>query len=222
MQSAGNDIIALGTINSQRSKDSRFYTKILSVSEQGLYPGQELVHISFEQFLWLAWSVKESAYKYLKRGLPDLVFSPTRIIIQHIDIPVDGRIKGFENGQWEGNAGDQDCYRGFFTFNSSTFYFRSKIHAELIATVVSENENFEHVWWGIRSVDHTDTDHQSKEVRSFLLHKLNTVFPGKDLRITGSPLGYPVVWEGKKEWEVPVSFAHHDRFIAYSFLLGCS
>ncbi|GAC1441175.1 MAG: hypothetical protein NVSMB63_08550 [Sediminibacterium sp.] len=222
MQSTGNDIIALYTINKERSNDSRFYAKILSPSEQALYHRPEFAGLSFEHFLWLSWSIKESVYKYLKRGLPDLVFSPTRIIIRHIDLPQDQQLTGFEGRQWEGTAFGESCYKGSFIFGSTTFYFRSKIYRELIATVVSEDENFEDTWWGIRTIDHSAADHQSKAVRSFLLSKLDAVLPGKDLQIKKSTLGYPIVLRGTKELKLPVSFAHHGRFIAYSFLLSFS
>jgi len=222
MQSAGNDIISLGSINKQRSKDSRFYTKILSASEQALYQQPECMGMLLEHFVWLAWSIKESAYKYLKRGFPDLVFSPTRIIIQHIEFPKDKRSTGFKESQWQGNASDETCYKGTVIFGSTTLYFRSKIYSELIATVVNDDENFEHVSWGIRMIGQTDAAHQSKEVRSFLLYTLNTILPFPDLQIEKSPVGYPVVLQGTKELKMPVSFAHHGRFIAYSFVLGVS
>jgi len=222
MQSAGNDIIALGTINKERSNDSRFYSQVLSASEQALYQEPQFAGMPFEHFLWLAWSVKESAYKYLKREVPGLVFSPTRIIIRDINLPKDQRLTAFEGRQWQGNASAETCYKGSVIFGSATLYFRSNIHSELIATVVSEDQKFENTWWGISTINHTDADHQSKEVRSFLLHKLNTILPGKYIRIEKTAVGYPVVLEGTKELKIPVSFSHHGRFISYSFQLGLS
>ena len=220
MQSVGNDIIDLRAINTQRSNDSRFYTKILSVSEMALYRRPEYAHISFEHFLWLLWSIKESGYKYLKRGIPDLVFSPLKIIIQSIDLPADTAVKYFNSGQWEGDVTGEDCYKGSCIFENNTIYFKSKFYAELIATVVSEDENFEHTRWGIQTIEYADTDHQSKKVRSFFLKRLNAFIPDNDLRIEKDTAGYPLIYSGTKELKFPVSFAHHAHFIAYSFLLN--
>ncbi len=220
MQSAGNDIIALGMINKQRSNDSRFYTKILSASEQELYHARAFAQMPFEHFVWLLWSIKESAYKYLKRGSSGLLFSPTKIIIQHINFPAEQEVNSFKDAQWQGCASGECCYSGNFIFGSAAFYFRSKMHHELIATVVSEDENFEHTWWGIQAIEQADAAHQSKTVRMFLLNKLNNLFPGKDLRIEETTAGYPVIFEGDHQLKLPVSIAHHGHYVAYSFLSG--
>lgn len=220
MQSAGNDIIDLGTINQQRSSDRKFFSKILSNSEQSLYPRPENTSLSWEQYIWLLWSIKESAYKYLKRGLPDLVFSPKKIIIQKIELPSLSEIKPFTESQWEGLAGEEQCYKGSVTYENNHLYCKSKIYSELIATVVSEDETFKDTWWGIQTIQHSDTEHQSKSVRSFLLTKLNGILPGAKLHIDKNKSGYPFVTDGNKELAIPLSFAHHERYISYSFLLG--
>ncbi|HYM93610.1 MAG TPA: 4'-phosphopantetheinyl transferase superfamily protein [Chitinophagaceae bacterium] len=222
MKSIGNDIVALKSINKKRTKQILFYSKILSVSEQALYYKQGFEELSFEKFVWLLWSVKESVYKYLKRSVPDLVFSPTKIIIQRIELPYRQTITKFGSTQWE-NKGNESCenfYRGIITFGPYTFYFRSKIHAELISTVVNDGENFENIWWGIKSIDDAAYNDQSKEVRAFILNKLNSTLSGcnDNLSIEKCPLGYPVVLKEAKEMDIPVSLAHHDHFIAYSFL----
>ena len=219
MTSTGNDIIALNTINKQRSNDSRFYVKILSVAEQLLYQQPGLSSMPFENYVWLCWSVKESAYKYLKRTNPDLVFSPTKIIIRQIDCPADNNVTEFENGEWEGIACSEKCYTGYLVFEGTSFYFRSKIYREFIATVVSEDENFAHTHWGIKTISHTDAVHQSGAVRSFLLNRLHTILPGKDLQVGKTLAGYPIVLHKNEELPLTVSFAHHGRFVAYSFLL---
>lgn len=218
MQSAGNDIIALGTINRERSNDSRFYTKILSASEQALYHAPVFAQMPFEHFLWLLWSIKESAYKYLKRGFPNLAFSPTKIIIQHIRFPDEQLLSAFEDRQWRGGTSDEACYKGSFRFGSTLFYFRSKIYPELIATVISEEKTFEHTWWGIRTIEGTGSAHQSKSVRLFLLEKLDSIVSGMGLRIEETAFGYPAIFQGTKELKLPVSLAHHGQFISYSFL----
>jgi phosphopantetheinyl transferase (holo-ACP synthase) len=222
MQSTGNDIIALDSINKQRSNEAGFYRKILTDSELAIYHQSRFAGMPFENFLWLSWSIKESAYKYLKRKSPNLVFSPARVVMQHMDIPVSRQATVFESGQWQGTAAGGNCYRGTCILEDTILYFRSQIHPEMIATVVNDYAQFAHTWWGIRKIDHSDTEHQSKEVRSFLLQKLNIVLPGEDLRVEKTSVGYPVVLQGTKELKLPVSFSHHGRYIAYSFLFNPS
>jgi hypothetical protein len=231
VSSAGNDIVALKAINKRRSTQSRFYSKILSEAEQVLYECRKPAEMPFENFVWLLWSVKESVYKYLKRTEPGLVFSPTKIGIQRIDPPSGGSAQ-FAGSQWESGAGDQwECrgdgsgasfYKGSAFFESRVFYFRSKIHPEYIATVVNGEEDFENIWWGVKSIDHSDYPAQSIAVRAFAVNKLNAVFStGKDnLQIGKSPLGYPIVLKEAEEMKIPVSFAHHAYYVAYSFLLA--
>jgi phosphopantetheinyl transferase (holo-ACP synthase) len=224
VKSTGNDIVALKVINKQRTNHIRFYSKILSVSEQTLFYRQRFIEMPFEKFVWLLWSVKESVYKYQKRIVPGLVFSPAKIIIQGIDPPYRRTDTSFGDIEWENNNNEssEEFYKGIVIFGADIFYFRSKIHDELISTVVNNDENFENVWWGIKSIGHADYDNQSKAVREFILNKLNFILPGSNanLNIGKCPLGYPVVLKGVKEMNIPVSLAHHDHFIAYSFLLG--
>ena len=234
MSSAGNDIVALKAIDRLRTSHRRFYSKILSDAEQSLYRRQAGMEMPFENFVWLLWSIKESVYKYLKRSIPDLVFSPTKIIVRNIDLP--GRPAGPLHSspvakpesvpQWESrNEGScEELYKGVVLFDSQSFHFQSKIHPEFIATVVNDTDSFENIWWGIKRIGHSDYESQSVSVRYFVLNKLNIILKdGKsDLRIGKNRLGYPVVLKGEEEMNIPVSLAHHDHFVAYSFLLPLS
>src|SRR5476651_714407 len=85
MSSIGNDIIALKTIDVPRTQNPRFYSKILSPAEQLLYQSC-CPTLHFHHFVWLLWSIKESAYKCLQRLQPELVFSPVKIEISHLDV----------------------------------------------------------------------------------------------------------------------------------------
>jgi phosphopantetheinyl transferase (holo-ACP synthase) len=238
LSSTGNDIVALHAIDKQRTNQIGFYSKILSVAERGLYERlvsqglQEqsaLAQMPFEHFVWLLWSVKESVYKYLKRTTPGLVFSPTGIIVQRLGSPCSPPTN-FEGLQWEGAATpggsriagpDEEFYTGTIAYGSTILYFRSKVHAECIATVVSDEENFDHTCWGIHLIDHPAYEHQSKAVRDFVLRRLNALFSSDHapLRIARSPLGHPIVLKGEEDMQIPLSLAHHERFVAYSFLL---
>lgn len=257
MSSTGNDIVALHAINKERTNQIQFFCKILSVSEQALYAQPEWSAMPFEHFVWLLWSVKESAYKYLQRIQPDLVFAPVKIVIQRIDVALEewptfergpigqtgetgeggefGAI--IETGEIGGIGSSGKSYKGIVLFESGIYYFRSIIDEAFIASVISDQEGFEHTWWGVQSIGHTGYDQQSSAVRDLVLQKLSAVYPlnlqmghsfqgsgehvrnGDHVSIGKSPLGYPVVLNGEEEMDIPVSLAHHDRYVAYSFHL---
>lgn len=219
MKSAGNDIVALGSVNKQRTSEFRFYSKILSASEQALYHQPKSAGMPFENYVWLLWSVKESAYKYLKRNIPDLVFSPTKIVIQSIEIPTGPMTTKWDGIQWENIASGEAFYSGKAIYGSHVFYFRSKISEDWIATVVNDDESFDQVCWGIQLIDDTAYRHQSKAVRILLLNKLSSFFPG-DFQVEKSPVGYPVILKGTQDMYIPASLAHDGHFVAYSFLLN--
>jgi phosphopantetheinyl transferase (holo-ACP synthase) len=214
MISAGNDIVALSRVNKQRASQPRFYSKILSASEHELYHKPEFKQIPFENYLWLLWSVKESAYKYLKRMQPELVFSPTKIIITSIDIPVN-QLSSPDYNEWENISCNDEFYTGKVAYGSDNLYFRSKITNEFIVTVVNDSDDFDDVCWGIRSIDDCGYDHQSKAARAFLLTKLNALFPG-NLTVEKSAIGYPVIVRDMENMNIPVSLAHDGCLVAYS------
>ncbi len=223
MISTGNDIVALKATNRRRTNHFRFYSKILSVSEQELYFEEGFAEMPFEKYVWLLWSIKESVYKYQKRILPDLIFSPTKIIIRGIHPPYLPGNTNFGAIQWENNNSEscEELYQCAVQAEFDMFYSRSKICDELIATVVHNDDSFQHVWWGIKSIGHTDYENQSTEVRTFILNRLNFMVQNRhdQLSIGKNRAGCPVVLMGDIEMNIPVSLAHHDQFIAYSFLL---
>lgn len=208
MRSTGNDIVALTAVDKQLTHHNRFYSKILSETERALFDRQSPAGMPFENFVWLLWSVKESVYKYLKRTEPGLVFSPTRIIIQNIDIPPLG----------------DGLYKGKALFGPHSLYFQSTIHSEFIASVVGDDESFDNVAWGIRSIKHSDYHHQSTAVRTFALDHLHHLVSGighrEDLRIEKNRQGCPILYKGDEEIRIPLSLAHHGHFISWSFYLN--
>jgi phosphopantetheinyl transferase (holo-ACP synthase) len=84
--SAGNDIVALNAIDKGRSCMPAFYSKFITSAELSLHNPAQL---SLDSFIWLLWSVKESAYKYLKRTDNELVFSPIKLSVSKIEFIVD-------------------------------------------------------------------------------------------------------------------------------------
>jgi len=223
VKSTGNDIVALRDINRQRTNHLRFYSKILSDSEQLLYTRQDIARIPFEKFVWLFWSIKESVYKYLRRTEPDLLFSPVKIIISSIHPPSRPAAAGFGNAQWgnKNNDDGEDFYTGIIHIGENTFFSRSKMHDELIATVVSQDEQFEDTWWGIRLINHTGYNYQSESVRAVILNRLAEMLPADqhNLHIEKNERGCPVICNRAGEMDIPVSLSHHDCYVAYSFVL---
>jgi len=196
MISTGNDIVALESINKQRTCEPRFYSKILSAPEQALYQKLKFATLPFEYYVWLLWSVKESAFKYLKRNNNQLIFSPVRInVISINELP----------GQ---------RYFGEVHFNSDKLFFNSNITINWISTVVN-NDDFDDVYSEVHTIDDSTYHNQSKTVREFAIQKLNTFFPG-ELKMEKHLAGYPILTKDGENTKIPVSFAHDGKYVSYS------
>jgi len=216
MISAGNDIVALKAINIARTKQQNFYSKIISDSEKSLYDQQFSGRLPFEHFVWLLWSVKESVYKYLQRIIPELVFSPTKIIINQLNAPTNDPTLVFEGRDFNDNI----VYKGVVEFGAHTLYSRSIITETFIFSVVNHTDNFERVLWGIRPINSAEPGRQSEGVREIALAMLNSLFPDAKLKIDKNLHGIPVLLKDGVEIPVPVSLAHHDHYVAYSFAVS--
>ncbi|MDB5031801.1 4'-phosphopantetheinyl transferase superfamily protein [Mucilaginibacter sp.] len=210
MKSAGNDIVALNVIDKQRTCQPVFYSKFITPFELGLYRQPQM---PFDIFVWLLWSVKESAFKYLKKGDANLVFSPSKIIVQDIEVALE-----FAGDRWEGDQSVASFFKGSILYDMHTLYFKSVIHAEFIATVVDGENTFQHVYWGVQLINESDSVSQSEAVRLFVLNKLNSLFPNHALSIDNGLAGYPILFNNGKEMDIPISFSHHNRYVSYSFL----
>ena len=218
MKSAGNDIVALNAIDIQRTRDARFYSKFITDSELAIYQ-QLSTSLPFEVFVWMLWSVKESAYKYLQRHDAGLQFSPIKFIVEQLNIPADFNLTSFTGIYWDSEETPAKYITGSVSLGNTRLYFRSYLTLDLITSVVDTNEQFDNVYWGIQLIESSDHQHQSHEVREFALIKIKSLLAIDDLRIVKSEIGYPVVMEGGTPLEVDLSFAHHDRWVGYSFVL---
>jgi len=198
MISTGNDIVALGSINKQRTCEPRFYSKILSVAEQQLYRQPELAALPFENYIWLLWSVKESAFKYLKRNNHQLIFSPVTINVLTV------------------NAHPDQHYSGSLQFGLDSLFFRSIITNDWISTVVNGEDNFEYIFNDVQLIERDDYQYQSATVRKFALDKLNAFFDG-EFELEKSELSYPVLVKNGERIDTPVSLSHDGYFVACSF-----
>lgn len=71
----GNDVVDLDDEES-RSFHPRFDERVFAATERRALEASADPH----RLRWLLWAAKESAYKLLRRTLPDLVFSPSRFV----------------------------------------------------------------------------------------------------------------------------------------------
>jgi phosphopantetheinyl transferase (holo-ACP synthase) len=213
--STGNDIVALAATDKDRTCQYRFYSRILSRSELPLYDGLACGGLSFHSFVWLLWSIKESVYKYVSRSDHGLAFAPLKIRVSRLRL-------------------SDDFYEGMIRYEQAVLYSRS-FHStaplsaaplsavcpedETILTVVSEEKDFALTRWGLHTIGDSDYASQSGSVRAFALESLSKIFPGAALRIVRSPDGPPEVWDGEQALNIPLSLAHHDRYVAWSYRL---
>ncbi len=146
----------------------------------------------------MLWSVKESVYKYVKRIEPTLIFSPTRIVATRLE-----NVRSF--------------YTASVSLAGAVYYTRSYITHDYINTIASADKDFPGVQQGLRVIDKEDYAHQSAAVRSLLKGRLDAVFPGTLWTIEKGVEGYPLLFKDDKPSGIAVSFAHHGRFVGYSY-----
>lgn len=201
MKSAGNDIVALAAVDIQRTISPNFYSKFIIPRERDLYEQSSAMKtVPFYSFVWLLWSVKESAYKYVKRLQPELIFSPSKFVVECVE------------------ACD-DFLHGMVSFKDFKLYYRSRLTEDYISTAVDDSKSFEGVFYDTHQIDKSDNDSQSKAVRELALQKLTTALKLGNLIISKADAGYPVIWQAGEQLDIPLSFAHHDCFVGYSFKL---
>jgi phosphopantetheinyl transferase (holo-ACP synthase) len=192
--SAGNDIVALNAIDIQRTQSPAFYSKFITPTELALHNPDEITLVNF---VWLLWSAKESAYKYLKRINPELIFAPVKIEVLSLDVAISLKNENVHN------------YRGWILAQDVSLPFLSVTMPECISTVITQGD----IKWNFLKIEASDHESQSQAVRTFLLNDLK--MPGTS--VEKHPVGYPILIKDGNELDVAVSFAHHDRYVSYSF-----
>jgi phosphopantetheinyl transferase (holo-ACP synthase) len=202
MNSTGNDIVALRATQPERTSLPRFYSRILTIPEQQRYRELDSPKLAFDHYVWLCWSIKESTYKFNKRNFPDLVFSPLKIDIIGLLPPEDA---------------DGGYYRCRVSCRHGMLYARSLLQEGVVATIVSEDEQFANTRWGFQPIGSSARADQSAAVRALLLQQLKTTLRRDDLQLQKDRWGCPIVLAGQQPTGIPVSLAHHDRYVAWSF-----
>lgn len=217
MINVGNDIVSLKPARSKRFTQKAYYFKILSQTEEDYFHRQLAGRLSFGNYVWLLWSIKEAAYKYFRRRDNDLLFNPQKITVQNIALkqvlcplpagkfPIES--KGFENDKF---------IEGFASMQNDGICTRSLIAEDFIFSVVSDDLFLGKIYWGIQQIDAGDYRTQSAAVRSFVTSKLKDVFPGRDFIIKKNAAAVPSIVCGNEQF--PVSFTHHEKYIAYAFI----
>jgi hypothetical protein len=210
--STGNDIVALAATDNLRTCRYRFYSRIVSPAELSLcdqlagggppspFDQQRDWGLAFPTFVWLLWSIKESVYKYVSRSNPALVFSPLKIPVSRL------RTRN-------------DFYEGMVQYDQVILYSRSFVTSETILTVVSDEQEFSQTRWGVHSIDASDYASQSSRVRALALNSVSAIFPGASIRVVKAPDGPPVLRTDDMLPDIPLSLAHHDHYVAYSYRL---
>jgi phosphopantetheinyl transferase (holo-ACP synthase) len=205
--SAGNDIVALNLVDKERTNLPAFYSKFITSDERSL--NQDLA-FSFEIFVWLLWSVKESAYKYLKRGDERLVFSPGKLTVKKLFVS-----SLTDQDHLKADQPIDIYYEGIISTGTHTLKFKSAINNQFIATIINEGD----VYWGVQTIAEGNYHSQSDAVRLFALAKLDSIIIADDLWIDKHPSGYPFIVNGTRPLQTPISFAHHGCYVSYAFQL---
>jgi phosphopantetheinyl transferase (holo-ACP synthase) len=218
IESAGNDIIDLAAINTERTKQQRFYTKFITGTETSLYSPPPLAALPFEYFVWMLWSIKESVYKFMQRHQPDLVFSPSKIVIRQIAPSVNSLLTVPELIVEALGFSNRNVYNSEIIFGTDVFYASTVITTGYIHTVANDQNNFDNLYWGVKLISQTDPFVQSREVRKFILDRLALVTGKENLNIVKNQAACPVLYSGTAAIDQPVSLAHHGHYVAYVFL----
>lgn len=196
MISAGNDIVALQAVDTQRTQNPAFYSKFITPAEFALHNPNEITLVNF---VWLLWSAKESAYKYAKRLNPELIFAPVKIAVQSFRI--FGQLKTHEDAH--------NQYSGQLKINDASLPFIAVVADQFIVTVIDQGD----INWAVKQIDMSDYESQSQAVRNFLLDGLKM----SGVSVEKHPVGYPVLFKYGKQLDIAVSFAHHHRYISYCY-----
>ncbi|UEG52748.1 4'-phosphopantetheinyl transferase superfamily protein [Mucilaginibacter daejeonensis] len=216
MISAGNDIVSLAHTDKVRTERPAFYKRILSPTEieryeQGYHQSMPLHH-----YVWLSWSAKEAAFKFLQRHHPHLVFSPTKFTVINLTPPTEEPsvtvVKELNDRIFDTDKG----YHGRILHDKHTLYFRSFSSQEVIHTLVSNDQSFNNIRWGLLLTDDDSPAGLSAAVREAATERLHTLY-GQSAVITKDERGIPLISSSGIDSTEPISLSHHGQYVGYVF-----
>ena len=215
MISTGNDIVSLEDIDITRTKNPKFYLKFLSEEERSIYDQPGFKAIPFESFVWLLWSIKEAAFKYLQRLTPALVFTPIKFEVTQLKISSTGNVNPLIDT--EGFVTKENhTITGMVNYSGTVLCSVSLINKTFAHSVVNSSADFSEISCGVKQITDPDPQQQSDAVRTFLESGLKKIFRAQTTSIIKSPESIPTAFLGPNQLPVAVSLSHHGRLIAYS------
>lgn len=214
----GNDIVDL-THPDIRNKhlDERFINRILAAKEKLMLKASSNPKL----LLWTLWSGKEAAYKVLKKLIPDMIFSHSKIIVE------------------VGNKKDQGIVH-FGDYLLSIIWANTREWIHSLAILKKDEEKFKVLEYDIKNLDEVNTNmnefskaeresiysSQSAGVRKLCkvnLKKYNineTEIIRRPLSKKFGPPELKINNQSLKNWDL--SLSHDGRFIACAFSKGIS
>lgn len=211
IKSIGNDIIDLQDSDSRISSyNSRFLQRVLSKQEQkyfshpepGLKPGSgQLNNKKFEVLFWSIWSLKEAAYKAMKRIQPEIIFSPKQFIVSN----------DLSNILYKG------CNLTGKVKKTKTYIHSVAYYSDMEKPIDSKFQ----IRWFIGSLypGKKNFTRQSYLVRYHFKREISKVFSNKsDKIIIVEKKSIPTLRINERAY--PVSYSHHGRFVASSILIN--
>ena len=216
MISTGNDIVSLEAIDITRTKNPKFYLKFLSEEERSIYDQPGFNAIPFESFVWLLWSIKEAAFKYLQRLTPALIFTPLKFEVTHLKITSTEDINLLNNTEGFINE-ENHITTGMVNYNGAVLCSVSHVNKMFVNSVVNISADFSEICCGVRQITDSDPQQQSDMVRTFLESRLKKIFGAQTTSIIKNPESIPTAFLGPNQLPVAISLSHHGQLIAYSF-----
>ncbi len=216
MISAGNDIVSLAHTDKARTERPAFYKKILSTTEIERYEQEYHQFIPLHHYVWLSWSAKEAAFKYLQRHHPRLIFSPTKFAVIGLFSPVKEPSTSPVKELNDLTADPDEAYHGHLRYDNYTLYFRSFLSVDVLHTLVNNDKSFENVCWGLLFTNDDSPAGLSAAVRDVATERLHTLY-GQSAAITKDERGIPLISNSGIDSTGPISLSHHGQYVGYAF-----
>jgi phosphopantetheinyl transferase (holo-ACP synthase) len=203
MLTLGNDIVDLADPDSDLSSyRSSFVDRVLHPSEKSYFEGPEFIASKekFQILFWSIWSLKEAAYKALKRCLPQLIFSPAKFSVSRNLSDIN-----FENFHLTGSVTHQNQFIHGIVYGNQSMEQRD--NRKYLGVRINHLNDF-----------NEDTPNPSRLVRRHLSDELMKICAKSSLTFEIiEKNNIPSLMLGNQCF--PISYSHHGNFIASSFYL---